>query len=169
MKAGGKAKGLESIDAAAYRLFSDVQVKAYYDSLIEAATNSAIMTREQALERLTKSAQVTITDVCEFRNVKVGEDDSGQPIYQTVWTIKDSENIPPHIAACIKSVTITKTGPKIELYDSNAAIKQLSTMEGWDAPKRSELTGKDGKPLALKTDVKAPEVVAALGSLMDKL
>lgn len=36
-----------------------------------------------------------------------------------------------------------------EKRDQHQAIKQLSTMEGWDAPKKTELTGKDGDAIAV--------------------
>ncbi|ABV74304.1 hypothetical protein BA3_0019 [Thalassomonas phage BA3] len=49
------------------------------------------------------------------------------------------------------------------------AVKQASEMEGWNAPKKTELTGKDGEALQLKADVSAPEVAEALNNLMDKI
>jgi hypothetical protein len=36
-----------------------------------------------------------------------------------------------------------------EYRDKHQAIKQLSTMEGWDAPKKQEITGRDGEPIAV--------------------
>jgi len=167
--AGGKAKTQDSQDSAACTMFSNVKVRAYYDSLLESAQTSAVMTKEQALTRLSQSAQIKITDVCTFRNVKVGEDEDGNDVYQTVWTVKNAEDIPDHIAVCIKSVTITNQGPKIELHDSHGAIKQLGDILGWNAPKKSELTGKDGKPLAVRADVNSKEVVDAVGKLMERL
>ena len=167
--AGGKSKTPDGQDAAASRMLADVKVRPFYDSLLNAAATTAVMTKEQALERLSKSASVTIADVCDFKVVQVGEDENGDPVFQTTWTMKNSEDIPPHIAASIKSVTATKQGPKIELHDSHGAIKQLSDMLGWNAPKKSELTGKDGQPLAVNSEVKSKDVVDALGSLMEKL
>jgi phage terminase small subunit len=137
--AGGQAKTETAQDSAASTMLSNVKVRAFYDSLLEAAQSDAVMTREEALSRLTKSAKITIKDVCDFKNVLVGEDDEGHPVYQTVWTIKNSEDIPDHIAASIKSVQITKSGPKIELYDSHGAIKQICEMQGWEAPKKQEI------------------------------
>lgn len=169
VEAGGKAKKEETQDVNASRMLADAKVRAFYDSLLNSAASSAVMTKEQALERLSRSAVVTITDVCNFRDVQVGEDQDGNPVYQTVWTVKNSEDIPPHIAASIKSVTVTNQGPKIELHDSHGAIKQLGDILGWNAPKKSELTGKDGEPLAVNSEVKSKDVVDALGSLMERL
>ncbi len=36
-----------------------------------------------------------------------------------------------------------------EKKDQHTAIKQLSEMEGWNAPKKTELSGKDGDPIAI--------------------
>ena len=49
------------------------------------------------------------------------------------------------------------------------AIKQASDMEGWNAPKRAEVTGANGQALELSSTVSAPEVAAAIDGLADKL
>lgn len=135
LDAGGTAKSEISQDSGASQLASNSKVSAYYDALMEIATFTAVMTKEEAMQRLTLSAKVTITDVCDFKTVQTGIDHHGDPIFQTTWTIKNSEDIPHHIAACIKSVTATKAGPKVELYDSANSIKLLSEMAGWNAAK----------------------------------
>jgi len=134
IEAGGRAKTPGAQDNSASVMLSRSKVRAFYDSLIEEAQSNAVMTKEQALVRLTQSAKVTMKDVCDFRNIQVGEDENGDPVHQTVWTVKNAEDIPSHIAACIKSVSITREGPKLELYDSNSSIKQLSDMLGWALP-----------------------------------
>lgn len=141
IEAGGTAKTENAQDEGASKMLRNPKVAKFHKSLVKAAATSAVMTKEQALERLTMSAQVKITDVCDFRQLKVGEDEDGNDINQTVWTMKNSEDIPPHVAACIKSVTVTKDGPKIELYDNQAAIKQLSEILGWKAATKTELSG----------------------------
>lgn len=167
--AGGKAKSPESQDAAASTMFKNVRVANFYNSFMDDAVNSSIMEREEALEILSTNARVKMTDVADYRFVEVGKDKDGHAIMQTVWEMKDSKDIDPALISCIKSVTMTKQGPKIELHDQQGAIKQLSTMQGWDAAKKTELTGKDGTALAIKTDVSAPEVADALGKLMERL
>ena len=166
--AGGKAKSVDAQDQSASRMLRQVKVKAFYESLLNSAATSAVMSREEALERLSKSARIKITDICTFKLVELkGPDD--KVILNTVWEMKNAEDIDPDVAACIKSVTFTKTGPKIELYDANGSIKLLSDMQGWNAPKKTELTGKDGQALAINADVSSPEVAAALAGLMEKL
>ena len=134
LDAGGKAKSTSAQDAAASTMLSNVKVRAFYDSLMEESKTGAVMTKAQAMELLSVKASVTVKDVCDFKNVKVGDDEDGNPVYQTVWSFKDSEDIPDHIAACIKSVAVTREGPKIELYDSNASAKQLGDWLGWGLP-----------------------------------
>ena len=137
--AGGTAKTEKSQDVCAHQLLSHIKVRAYYDALMEIAAFTAVMTREEALQRLTVSAKVSITDVCDFTSRQVGEDEYGEPVYQTAWEMKDSKDIPSHIAACIKSVTAGRAGLKIELYDSMNSIKLLSEMQRWkEAPEETE-------------------------------
>lgn len=167
--AGGKANGEVSQDASAYRMFKNVQVRAFYDAIMEAKTVNSIMEREEALEILSNNARVKMTDVADFSRIEVGKDENDNPIMQTVWQMKDSNDIDPSVLSCIKSVTMTKAGPKIELHDQQGAIKQLTDMQGWSAPKKTELTGSGGEAINLNTNVSAPEIAAALSGLMDKL
>ncbi len=172
LNAGGTAKTENSQDAAATTMFSNVKVKAFYNAMMEAKTIDSIMSRDEALERLSKSARATIHDICTFKIVEVEtKDKEGNPVteFNTVWEMKCTDEIDPIIAAAIKSVTFTKTGPKIEMYDSNGSIKLLSDIQGWNAPKKTELTGAGGEALNVKTEVKAPEIASALAGLMDKL
>lgn len=166
-KAGGTAKKDTAIDSVVSRMLSDAKVRAYYDALMGKSESKAVATREQVLLMLSAQVNLTITDICEFRHAQVGEDENGNPVYQTVWTMKDSKDIKPEHLACIKSVTATKTGPKIELFDKTQSAKLLSDMQGWNAAKKVELGGNDGEPI--KMEVSSPEVTAALNSLLDKL
>jgi phage terminase small subunit len=141
LTAGGKGKTESAQDSSATTMFSNVKVKAFYDSLLSLIASDSIMTKQEALERLSKSARATIHDICTFKFTQVGEDENGNPVMQTVWEMKSTEEIDPVIAASIKSVTLTKAGPKIEMYDATGSIKILSDLQGWNAPKESKLTG----------------------------
>ena len=149
IKAGGKAATPEAQDAAASRMLSDVKVKAFYEAMLETKTIDSIMERDEALEILSTNARVKMTDVADYGFVEVGKDEDGNPIMQTVWTMKDSKDIDPKVISCIKSVTMTKQGPKIELHDQQGAIKQLTDLQGWSSAKKFEVTGKDGDPIAI--------------------
>lgn len=141
LTAGGKGKTESAQDSSATTMFSNVKVKAFYDSLLSLIASDSIMTKQEALERLSKSARATIHDICTFKFTQVGEDENGNPVMQTVWEMKSTEEIDPVIAASIKSVTLTKAGPKIEMYDATGSIKILSDLQGWNAPKESKLSG----------------------------
>lgn len=167
--AGGKAKKPETADASVSEILGNPKVKVFYESLMNAAASDAVMTRQEALERLTRAARVTMTDIAEFAEQVVGEDEAGNPVKQTVWRIKNSDELTPEAAAAIKSVTATKFGPKLELHDPHSAIKQIADMEGWNAPSKHEVTGKDGKPLQIQADVKSPDIAAAINKVLERL
>jgi phage terminase small subunit len=76
-------------------MMENAGVKAFYESLIEAMASSSIMTRTEALEKLTGIAR----------------GDEGRSVIQ--------------------------------------AIKQITEMQGWEEPKRTELTGENGGPIAI--------------------
>jgi phage terminase small subunit len=50
-----------------------------------------------------------------------------------------------------------------------AAIKQASDMQGWNAPKQTEIGNKDDKPLKVDSRVESADVAKAINDLMDKL
>lgn len=172
IRAGGQAKSEQSQDSSATTMFSNGKVKAFYNSLLQMEVKQSIMSREEALERLSKSARATIHDICTFKLVETPtkDKDGNEKIeINTVWEMKCTDEIDPDIASAIKSVTFTKTGPKIEMYDATGSIKILSDMQGWNAAKRTELTGKDGEALEVSAKVDSPEVAKALAGLMDRL
>src|SRR5690606_33508517 len=116
-KAGGKCKG-KAAEAAASRLLSNVKVKEFRATFVKQSIRKGVMSREEALERLSLHARIKITDICTFKLVEL-EDAEGNIVTNTVWEMKNAEDIDPAVAACIKSVMFTKNGPKIELYDAN--------------------------------------------------
>lgn len=146
--AGGKAATDEAADTSAYEIMSKPEPKAFYDSLLAEAVDKAIMTRSQALARLSLVADTRITDILEFETVDVSSDD-GENKTETIWRMKESVELQERAAASIKSVTMTKFGPKIEMYDATAAIGQMAKMQGWDAPTKSEITGANGLPIGV--------------------
>lgn len=164
-----KKMGFKSISVAANVLENDPRISVVLEEAKQREFEKSIMGRDEALQRLTLHGRVKMTDVATFRNVRVGEDKDGDDVFQTVWTIKNSEDIPPEVAACIKSVTMTKDGPKIELYDNDKAISQLRAMQGWDKPKKHAITDTEGKTVPLGTNVSVPEIVEAVAGILEKL
>jgi phage terminase small subunit len=128
-----------TINRKAFELLENGKITARLEELNQKAVSDAVMTKQEALQLLSVKARIRITDVCDFRQELVGHDENNNPVYQTVWTMKNAEDIDPNVAACIKSVTVTKSGPKIELYDANASAKLLADMLGWNAPVESNV------------------------------
>ena len=153
--AGGKAKTDEAADASVSQILSNVKVADFYNSLRAEAATEAVMTRTQALERLTLMATTEITDVAEFAAMdvkRVGKDGEETTEEETIWRIKDSGELGPRARAAIKSVTMTKMGPKIELYDAQNAMAQLAKLQGWEAAQKIDHSG--GIALLDKEDYK---------------
>ena len=128
-----------TIYVKACELLKNGKIEVRLKELNQMAVSDAVMTKQEALQLLSVKARIRITDVCDFKQEPVGNDEEGNPVFQTVWTMKNAEDIDPAVAACIKSVTVTKTGPKIELYDANASAKLLADMLGWNAPVESNV------------------------------
>lgn len=161
--AGGKAKNDEAADAIVSRMLSDDKVKAFYDSLIEGVAKESIMEREEALERLSLMGRTRITDILEFEAVEVAtvNKDGEQEIKtETIWRLKDSAELQERAAAAIKSVTMTKFGPKIEMHDAASAIAQIAKLRGWEAPTKVAQTDSQGNDV--QPEAQANAVLAAL-------
>lgn len=153
--AGGKAKTDETADASASEILSHPEVKAFYDSLVSNAATDAVMTRSEALERLSLMGRTRITDIVEFETVEVSAVDpkTGEDVKktETIWRIKESAELNELAASAIKSVTMTKFGPKIEMHDAASAIAQMSKMQGWDAPNKVQVSGDPDNPVVSVT------------------
>lgn len=148
--AGGKGSTPEAIDASASKLLSLDKVQLFKAALLESVVSDAIMTRQQALERLTLMASTEITDILEFGTVEVklpGKDGEDETVEETIWRMKDSPEVERRAKASIKSVTMTKYGPKIEMYDSASAIAQMAKMQGWESAQKHIHGGDPANPV----------------------
>lgn len=157
--AKGKAKG-DAMRAAASRMYANVNVVAFLQAVQGEVVDEAIMTREEALKRLSKMGRTSITDIAEFSNSVVGEDEDGQPVYQAVWSFRNSTLQDPDAMSAIAELTTGKDGIKLKMHDPKAAIKQLAEMQGWEAPKKSEVSGPGGGPVKTETVAMTPQEAA---------
>ncbi|MGK0688723.1 terminase small subunit [Serratia marcescens] len=137
--AGGKAKG-ESAHVQASRMISFDKVAAFLSSVQHEAVSAAIMTYEEAMERLTTMGRASIRDLVEFSEHDMGKDENGNPVVQAVWRFRDSVKQTPELLDAIAEITAGKEGIKLKLHDAKSAIKQLAEMRGWEAPKKNEHT-----------------------------
>ncbi|MGC4885009.1 terminase small subunit [Providencia hangzhouensis] len=134
-QAGGKAKTDDVAYTQASRMISFDKVKSFLAAMNEIAISNAIMTREEALERLSSIGRSSVSEMVEFSEHKMGVDEDGHPVIQAAWRFKDSALQDPKSLAAISELTAGKDGIKLKLHDPKAAIKQLAEMQGWEAPK----------------------------------
>jgi phage terminase small subunit len=132
--AGGTAINDESRDSISSRMLSDAKVKAYMDSMKESMVKAAVMSREEMLERLTTFARGNMSDLVEFGEYEIGEED-GQPIIQATWKIKGSAKQDENQMVTISELTAGRDGIKIKQHSPLQAMKQIADMEGFNAPK----------------------------------
>ncbi|MGJ0625722.1 terminase small subunit [Xenorhabdus bovienii] len=163
-QAGYKAKNENTASVSASQIFGNLKVKTFLDAMNQEAVSDAVMSRQEALERLSTMGRVSLNDIAEFRNSQIGEDEKGQPVFQASWQFKDSALQNPAALSVISELTTGKDGIKLKLHDPKAAIKQLADLMGWDAPKKTELTGANGGPIQ-HTDLTEEELEDRLREL----
>lgn len=142
--AGGTSKSNDVADATASELLSNPKVKAFMDAMKEAVVSEAVMTRTEAMEKLSALARTDLKDLVEFGEYELGDDGEGNPVIQSSWRIRDSALQDPAKMAAISELTASKEGIKIKTHSPLAAIKQLADMQGWDAAKKLDLSSSDG-------------------------
>lgn len=155
----------DNLRKAAHQIATNIDVEAFLKSVQHETVNEAIMTYEEAMERLTLMGRTSIADLAIFGTHVVGEDDDGNPVTQSVWSFKNASELKPEQMAAISELTAGKDGLKIKLHDPKAAIKQLAEMRGWEAPKKTELTGANGGPIQT-TNMTADEAAEAYRKMM---
>lgn len=164
--AGGKAKG-DNLRKAAHQIATNIDVEAFLQSVQHETVSEAIMTRAEALERLTVMGRARVSDLVDFSEHKLGVDaETGEEIIQAAWRFKDSVKQHPELLDAIAEVTAGKEGIKLKLHDSRGAIKQIGEMQGWEAPKKTEVTGAGGGPIQTETVSMTPEEAAEAYSKM---
>jgi phage terminase small subunit len=100
-------------------------VRKFLTMVSEELLSDAVMSRAEAMERLTTIARTSITDVVDVRQVNWGTDE--EPDIQTMWQLRNDEEA----LSSVQKLSAGPSGPKIELYSSLQAIRQMSDMCGW--------------------------------------
>lgn len=160
---GGTAEDDKVADAIASRMLTDAKVAAFMDSMKESAVSNAVMSRQEALEKLSNLARTDLKDLVEFGSYELGSDGDGNPIVQAAWRIKDSVLQDPQKMAAISELTAGKDGIKIKTHSPITAIQQLAKMQGWESAGKLEVTGKDGGPIQVRNlDELTDEELAAI-------
>lgn len=148
----------ETIHKRASELLADGEVAGRIAELQQAAASAAVMSRQEALERLSGFARIDLADLIEFAEHEVGVDENGQPIIQAAWRIKDSVLQNPKKMAAIAELSAGRDGIKIKTHSPLQAIQQLAKMQGWESATKHELSGPDGKPIQHEHKVTKAEI-----------
>ena len=141
-------------------------VKEKQREAFEKECEEKIMSKVEMMASLSVMARIKITDVCTFQYVEIDNPDGDEPYYNTIWTMKDAEEIDPDVAACIKSVTMTKFGPKIELFDKMQSKRLLAELAGYTEKAKLEVSGPNGNPLTV-VKMSAQEYKQARQEMLD--
>lgn len=134
----------ESIHRKAKDLTDHVKIRARLEELNQAAVTDAVMTRQEALERLSQFARTDLAGLVEFGSYELGEDETGRPIIQAAWKIRDSVLQDPEKMSAISELAATKDGIKIKTHSPLQAIQQLAKMQGWESAEKHDHISSDG-------------------------
>lgn len=151
--AGGKADTDESADSSCSQILSNIKVRAFIDSMQMQAVSDAIMTREEAIKKLSLIARTDLKDIVKFRTGVIGKNlDTGEDVEQTTWTInEDLQEEDSDKLSIISELEVGKFGPKIKTHDQKQAIALLSKLQGWEAAQKFEHAGPGGGPIQIKS------------------
>jgi len=143
--AGGQAETDEGADSSCSEILSNPKVSAFMDAMKEEAVSEAIMSRKEAMEKLSLLARTDLKDLVDFGSYELGiDEESGNPIIQAAWKIKPQALQDPKQMAAISELTAGKDGIKIKTHSQLDAIKQLAKMQGWESAQKIDLSSKDG-------------------------
>lgn len=160
--AGGIAKSDENANSIVSRMMStDVNVRAFMDAVEEEAISSAVMTKQEALERLSLIASSTVKDIANWSEIDV-VDAQGNASKQAVWNLKGSDEISDEAAAIISEISAGRDGFKFKTHSPLQAIKELSAMLGWNAPTKVAQTDSEGNDIEQSPREMAREILFAL-------
>lgn len=133
----------ETVSRNAKALLDNNKIATRLEELNQSAVTDAVMSRQEALERLSQFARTDLTDLVEFGAYEVGEVD-GQPVIQSTWKIRDSVLQDPNALSAIAELNASKDGIKIKTHSPLQALQQLAKMQGWESAQKHDHTSSDG-------------------------
>lgn len=144
----------ETVNRKAKELTDNGKIAARIKELNSKAVTDAVMTRQEAMERLSGIARTDLADLVEFGTYELGSDQDGNPIIQSAWKIKDSALQDPEKMSAIAELTAGRDGAKIKTHSPLQAIQQLAKMQGWEAAAKIDHTT-NGESLNAATPAQA--------------
>jgi len=137
--------GEESARRSVSDLLTIPDVKALHFQLREEKLMEGVLTRAEAMKRLTDMVRTDMSDLVSFipKTVRRMNDATGEleEVEVSTWEFHDSAKLTPEALASISEIASSKEGVKLKIHDAKAAIKQLSEMSGWEAPKKIQHSG----------------------------
>lgn len=169
IKAYNRSQGVAKTDntklACVREMLIKPRVKEFLDLVKASRLNSAIMGRDEALERLTVIARGKLSDVINFSTVKV-TDAKGKVRKKTAASLSDMDSLSDNNLSLIKELTAGKDEFKIKIHDSRKAMKQIGDMQGWCVATKHEITRLEQTPVnIIPEDIDAAEA----GKLYEKM
>ena len=143
--AGGKCKNEKYRSDLALQILSNPRTASFIDSfksLNGSRIAAMVLSRDELLLDLTDIARTTLDDVVSFSERPLIDMENGMEVLSSTIHIRSIDEISPGARKAIKSVKQTKHGLEVTMYDGLAARKQISEMCGYDAPIKTELSGK---------------------------
>jgi phage terminase small subunit len=143
--AGGKSNNETHRSRLANEILKNPATASFIDSFksLDASTIAAmVLSRDELLLDLTDIARTTLDDVVSFSERPLIDMENGMEVLSSTIHIRSIDEISPGARKAIKSVKQTKYGLEVTMYDGLAARKQISEMCGYDAPIKTELSGK---------------------------
>jgi phage terminase small subunit len=154
-KAGGKCRNRRTATSEAGRIYANPHVQEVLGPLEDLAklraVNDSVMTRAEAIERLTSMARTQMNEVVDFHEVEIGRRPDGTPLHQTSWTLKEGATEDDDVMGSIAELSSSGDGFKFKLHDPKACMALLAKIEGWEAPSRTEVSGPEGGPVEVKS------------------
>lgn len=138
LDAGGKSKTETAMDSSASEILNNLKVKAFMNSMRASVVNAAVMTREEAMARLSDIARTSAPDLVEVVT-KRGVGRSRKTTQQVL--LREEALSDPAKRAAIAELTQVKDGIRIKTHSPVQAIQQLARMQGWEAAQKFDLTG----------------------------
>lgn len=152
-------KRIECSKNASRYLADGNNVRMYIDAFFAESARwevDGLRTTEETKRDLEAMATADITELVSW-DIRELEDGTTVPIPK----IMDYRNVPPEIRRLIRSVTFTKSGPKIELHDQLKAQDMLNRMNGAYTDK-VEVSGTVGLKVSGELELKVDETIAKL-------
>lgn len=115
---------------------------AFMNSVHAGMLSEAVMTREEALERLSDIARSSLRQVVDISRANFGTDE--EPDMRVVWDLSQELIEDPTLLDSIAEIQQGLQGPKIKMYSATQAIQQMSDICGWKAPTKLDHTSVDG-------------------------